>query len=149
MTRGAALVALALAGACAPGHPGPAALAPGQEACASCRMTVSEPRSAAQIVAAGEEPLFFDDPGCLRDFLRSGRAVPGAAAFVADHRTRQWVEAGRASYTRVPGLSTPMGSGLVAHADAASRDADVDVRSGTPLAAAEVFGTALAGEARK
>jgi copper chaperone NosL len=35
-----------------------------------------------------------------------------------------------------------MGSHLLAHADAASRDADRDAAGGTPLTAAEVFGAA-------
>ena len=145
MTRPAAVLALALvfAGACRSGPPEPAALVAGEEACASCRMTVSEPRFASQLVAPGEEPRFFDDHGCLRDFLRAGRAPRGGVAFAADHRTREWVDAGRAVYTRVPGLHTPMGSGLVAHADAASRAADPVAAPGAPLAAADVFGTAL------
>jgi copper chaperone NosL len=45
-------------------------------------------------------------------------------------------------FTRVPGLATPMGSHVVAHADAASRDQDADARGGTPLAAHELFGAA-------
>jgi copper chaperone NosL len=122
---------------------------PGQEICAYCRMTVSEPRFASQIVAPGEDALFFDDHGCLRDFLRAGRAPGGGAVFVADHRTLQWVEAARAVYTRVPGLHTPMGSGLIAHADDASRHADPVATRGTPLSAADVFGATLpAGGAR-
>jgi copper chaperone NosL len=151
MTRLAALAAafLAILAACASGPPRPATLVPGQEICAYCRMTVSEPRFASQIVASGEEALFFDDHGCLRDFLRAGRAPEGGVAFVADHRTLQWVEAGRAVYTRVPGLHTPMGSGLIAHADAASRDADPVAKRGTALSAADVFGATLpAGGAR-
>jgi len=143
--RPAAALALALAvtAGCRPGPPEPAALVPGEESCASCRMTVSEPRFASQVVAPGEEPRFFDDHGCLRDFLRAGRAPRGSAAFVADHRGREWVAAGRAVYTRVPGLHTPMGSGLVAHADAASRAADPVAAPGTPLGAADVFGSTL------
>jgi copper chaperone NosL len=109
-------------------------------------MAVSEARFAAQVVAPGEEPLFFDDVGCLRDYLRGGaRVAAGSVAFVADHHTREWVEAGRAVYTRVPGLGTPMGSNLIAHRDPASRDADDDARGGSPLGPAEVFGHTLPG----
>jgi len=63
-------------------------------------------------------------------------------AWVADHRTKAWVRADRAVYTRVPGLETPMGSHVIAHADAASRDQDADARAGTPLAPSELFGPA-------
>ena len=103
-------------------------------------MMVSDARFAAQLVAPGEEPLFFDDVGCLRDFL-SENPGKGAAftAYVADHHTRAWVLKDQAVYTRVEGLSTPMNSHLIAHADGASRDADPDAAGGTPLTAREVF----------
>jgi copper chaperone NosL len=111
-------------------------------------MAVSSAVFASQLVAPGELPRFFDDLGCLADFLKAGKAPAGAVAFVADHRTKAWVRADRAVYTRVPGLETPMGSHVVAHADAASRDQDADARGGTPVSAAELFGTAGMGEAR-
>jgi copper chaperone NosL len=104
-------------------------------------MAVSDVRFAAQLAAPGEEPRFFDDIGCLRDFLAEGPPLPrGTVAFVADHRTREWVPAGRAVYTRREGLETPMASHLVAHGSAASRDADPAAAGGTPVGAAEIFG---------
>ena len=54
----------------AAGDAPPAALDTRNETCRSCRMPVSDPRLAAQLAAPGEEPVFFDDIGCLRDFLR-------------------------------------------------------------------------------
>jgi copper chaperone NosL len=135
---GAALLGLAVA--CGGGAPEPAALDTRNEACASCRMAVSDARLASQVVAPGELPRFFDDLGCLADFLKAGRAPKGVVAFVADHRTKAWVRADRAVYTRVAGLATPMGSHLVAHQDAASRAQDEAVAAGTQVTAAEVFG---------
>jgi copper chaperone NosL len=105
-------------------------------------MAVSDPRFSAQIVAPGELPRFFDDLGCLASFLRAGKAPSGALAFVADHRTKAWIRADHAVYTRVPGLATPMGSRLVAHADADSRDQDPDVHGGAPVAPEELLGSA-------
>jgi copper chaperone NosL len=135
------LLALALAAACSSGSPEPAALDTRNDACSACRMAVSNAAFAAQLVAPGEEPRFFDDVGCLGDYLRAGRAPANAVVFVADHRTRAWVRADRALYSRVPGLETPMGSHVVAHADAASLAADPDARDGTPVTAAELFGS--------
>jgi copper chaperone NosL len=104
-------------------------------------MAVSDARFAAQIAAPSEEPRFFDDVGCLRDHLKAAKTPPAmAVAYVADHRTREWVAAAQAVYTRVPSLETPMGSHLIAHADAASREQDPDARGGTPMTPAEVFG---------
>jgi copper chaperone NosL len=138
-TAAAALLALV---ACSRGSTGPAALDTRTEACAHCRMAVSDARFAAQLVAPREEPRFFDDVGCLRDDLRERRPPAGAVAYVADHRTKGWARASAAVYSRVPWLATPMGSHLVAHADAASRSADPDAAAGTPLSPAEVFGPA-------
>ena len=57
------------------------------------------------MLAPGEEPRFFDDVGCLRDFLAARPARPAReVAYVADHRTKAWVRARAAVYARVPGL---------------------------------------------
>lgn len=140
----------ALAAACGGGAPEPAALDTRNEQCASCRMAVSDARFSSQLVAPGELPRFFDDIVCLADYLKAGKASAGAVAFVADHRTKAWVRADAAVYTRVPGLQTPMGSHVIAHADAVSKDGDPEARTGTPVAAAELFGPAgpPAGDAR-
>ncbi len=136
---GIALVA-ALASACASGPVEPAALDTRNETCASCRMSISDPRVAAQVAAPGEVERFFDDIGCLATFVKAGRAPAGAVAFVADHRTKAWVRAERAVYVRVPGLNTPMGSHLLAFESADSRDRDETARGGAAVAPADIFG---------
>jgi copper chaperone NosL len=105
-------------------------------------MSISSSRFAGQIVAPGEEPRFFDDIGCLAKGAAE-TLPPGAVAYVADHRTGAWVPARRAVYTRVPGLDTPMGSHLIAHADEASRSADPGIGGGVQVAPGEVFGGSL------
>jgi copper chaperone NosL len=57
------LAAIAIAGsiACGGGRLEPAALDTRTEHCRSCQMPVSDVRTSAQIVAPGDEPLFFDD----------------------------------------------------------------------------------------
>jgi len=139
-------LAAAAALACAGGPPAPEELHTSHEQCGRCRMAVSDVRFAGQVGAPGELPRFFDDVGCLAGWLKEQKALPdGVVAWVADHRTREWIPAGRAVYTRVPQLATPMGSHLIAHADAASRDADPDSRGGTPVAAAELFDPVILG----
>lgn len=132
---------LSLALASCEGAPVPEELVEGRDLCASCRMPVSDRRFAAQITAPGELPLFFDETGCLGEFVK-GRQVkaPAAIAWVADHRTKAWVRADRAVYTRVPTLETPMNHKLLAHENAASRDADPDSRGGRPVDLQEIFG---------
>lgn len=123
--RSGALVLWMLAAGCARGELNPEPLAVGREACAFCRMTVSQAEFASQVVAPGELPKFFDDLGCLGSYLTGTTEVPASAAiFVTDHRTKAWVRAEDALFSRVPSLATPMSSHLVAHASTESRDAD-------------------------
>lgn len=143
MRRAPGIVLLLLA-ACSAGPPKPAQLDPRNDTCAFCRMPVSAPSLAAQLVVPGEEPRFFDDIGCLRDYLSRTPMKKTATAFVADHRTRQWVPAEQAVYTRAR-IETPMGSRLIAHANAASRDADPASAGGQSVAAAGVLAPAGAG----
>jgi copper chaperone NosL len=117
----------------------------GSDACAFCRMAVSDRHFAAEVVAAGEEPRFFDDIGCLANGLKEARFPESAAAFVSDHRTGKWVAAHRAVYTKAPRVSTPMGSGIIAHVDASSRDQDPAASGGVALTADEVFARRLPG----
>ena len=126
---------------CGSGPLPPATLDARGDTCASCRMAVSPSGVVAQLVAPGEDPRFFDDIGCLASFLKEHAEQPaGAIAYVVDHRTRTWVRANAALYTRVPDFETPMGSHLVAHADERSRkDDDVSAR-GSVAANGEVFG---------
>lgn len=139
------LALLAALAACASGPPGPAALDTRNERCRFCQMAVSDIRTAGQIVAPGEEPMFFDDLGCLASYVAARKMPRGAVAYVADHRTKAWVEAASAVYARLADLDTPMASHLVAHADTASRQADEEARGGEAVAWADV----LAGAGRE
>jgi copper chaperone NosL len=140
-----ALLAVPLSGCGGPVEPAP--IDSRHDACAWCRMGVSDPRLAAQLVAPLEEPRLFDDIGCLRDYLASGASLPpGAAAFVADHRTGRFVLAARAVYARSPALATPMASGIAAWEDASSRAADRSVAGGAEATAADIFGTTVPPE---
>jgi len=133
-------LSIVLLAACGGGTQGPAPLDTKNEACAWCRMSVSDLRFAAQLTAPGHEPKFFDDAGCLRDWLKAPREEAPWTAWVTDHETKEWVKAKDALFTRNPSVQTPMNSGLVAHASAASRDADPAAKGGTAVPAAEVIG---------
>ena len=104
-------------------------------------MVGSDGRFAAQVVAPGEEPIFFDDLACLRRYLldRDGVAA-GAKVYVADHRTRAWVPAADAVYSRSDAIDTPMNGHLLAHASAASRDADPVAHDVVSTTAVDAFG---------
>jgi copper chaperone NosL len=133
------VVAVAAASACAAGPPPPATLALGEDACAHCRMTLVSRTTAAQIARPGDEPVFFDEIACLRDYLVN-QVVPGdAVVYVADHRTGEWVNARAAVFTATS-APTPMASGLLAHADTASRDRDPAAAGGRATATGAILG---------
>ena len=141
MSRTLLLLGLGLLLGCTSGPPGPVALDTKNEQCAFCRMAVSDARFAAQLVAPGEEAKFFDDIGCFADYLAQKKPLPkGALGYVADHQTKAWVRAEQALYTKVPALETPMASHIVAHSEAATRDADPAAKGGLPLTLQEVYG---------
>ncbi|TAK10857.1 MAG: hypothetical protein EPO35_12985 [Acidobacteria bacterium] len=104
----------------------PAALDTANDQCGTCRMVVSAERTASQVAAPNQEPKFFDDLGCLDQFLAGAPLAKGARVFVADHRTGEWVPAESAVFTKIAGSAGAMGSPFVAHATPASRDADRD-----------------------
>lgn len=139
------LVSALAVGACQSPTPTPAVLDTRNEACRFCRMVVSDQRFASQIVAPNEEPRFFDDLGCLEHFLS---ATPlrsrGLAVYVADHRTKAWVKAETAVYTRVD-ATAPMGSHFIAHESVASRDADAAAAGGHAVSIADVLPALQAG----
>ena len=139
MRRVAVCLLLAGLAACRATPPTPAALDTRNDACGMCRMLVSDARFAGQIVAPGELPVFFDDIGCLAQYLREHAALPdGAVAFVADHSTKDWTRASTAVFTKLASIETPMGSHVIAHASTSSRDADPDARGGVDMPRASV-----------
>ena len=123
------------------GAPATVSIDRGHDACAQCRMVIVSLATAAEIVSPGEDPRFFDEIGCLREYLSqpSVSLPPDAVIYVADHLSGAWVEAGRAIFTRTA-IATPMASGLIAHADIASRDADPAARGGASVTAVEILG---------
>lgn len=132
-TVSAALVAAGIA--CSQAVPPPATLDTKNDTCSVCRMTVSDRHLAAQILERGEEPRFFDDLGCLAKFLDEHQ-LRDAVVYVADHRTGEWTPAASAVYSRLARASTPMASGLIAHATLESR-ADDGAAAGSALVDAQ------------
>jgi copper chaperone NosL len=72
----AAVVATLAAVGCA--EPAPRAIHYGEDACDHCRMTIADPRFAAQLVTRTGKIFRFDDPRCLANFVAAGD-VPSAA----------------------------------------------------------------------
>jgi copper chaperone NosL len=122
------LVSMGLLGGCLPDDRSrPPTLRLGEEACAECRMIVSDGRFAAALARDDGQTLKFDDFGCL---IRHENAAlrPGTTYWVRDFRTEQWLNAGDAVFLRARSITTPMGYGL----SAVAADQAEEVRQANP-----------------
>jgi copper chaperone NosL len=146
--RAVVVSALVFSSGCVARPPEPVPFDAAAQPCQQCRMVGSDGRFAAEIVAPGEEPLFFDDIGCMSRYLTQSAVSAGAAAYVADHRTRAWVPAARAVYSRRESVRTPMNTHLMAHESIASRDADPAAANAAPASLADVFPSGSVPEVR-
>ena len=88
---------------------GPQPVAWDHEACTHCRMLVSEPAFAAQIVEP-ERALHFDDPGCLLAYL--GAELPQGELWFHHFREDRWLRGDQVGFRRM--ARSPMGYGLAA-----------------------------------
>lgn len=127
--RRALLALLLLAAACRGDAPGDPPRHTGRESCARCGMAVSEKRFAGGWVDESGESVLFDDAGELLAALAERPAL-AAAAWVGDFESGRWIRLKEATLLRAPGLSTPMGSGVVAFASAGAAEALVRQRAG-------------------
>ena len=99
--------------ACSPGAITPVQIDPNADTCHSCRMTISNPRFAVQVLDPGEEPRLYDDIGCALTEVRQS-APKERVIFVADWKTGAWMPNETAVFERCTHADTPMASHLVA-----------------------------------
>lgn len=81
--------------------------------CSFCRMAVSQPRYAAEIVDKDGNVYKFDDIGCMVRFLKE-HPPQGAAIFVRDYTGAGWISAPEALYVRAESIPSPMGGHTIA-----------------------------------
>jgi copper chaperone NosL len=103
----------------------------GEEACAHCRMIISDERFAAARVSADGQALKFDDIGCLLKH-EANEVQPAAAYWVHDFRGPEWLTDGGAIFVHSANVASPMGHGLAAVPTAqAARELATDPASRT------------------
>lgn len=90
----------------------------GQDACASCGMTIDDSRFASAVIyrapSGPERVAIFDDIGCMLAWQRDHTTDRTIAAFVHDYKTGRWIDAARALYVRSKAIQTPMGWAIAA-----------------------------------
>jgi copper chaperone NosL len=103
--------------------PEPAELRLGEEACAECRMIVSDARYAAQRRSREGAVEFFDDLGCLLTHRR-GAALDPLGVFAATGEDGAWTRGDRAYLVHSRDFASPMGYGLKAFASRGAAEAE-------------------------
>jgi copper chaperone NosL len=100
---------------------GPRPIAYGSDACAYCRMVISDQRYGAELMTAKGKVHTFDSIECLASYSLQRRPAGSAdSAWVTDfEHPGTLVPAAAAWYLRAPGPSSPMGKGLTAFAPTA------------------------------
>lgn len=108
-----ALTAALIFSACARSGSDLPAIHYGRDACARCGMIIGEERFASGYIGANGETVAFDDLG---EFLAAVSKDPTLAAksYVHDAQDGRWLRASQAVFVKLPGLTTPMGSGYAA-----------------------------------
>ena len=89
-----------------------------EDACANCRMAVSDRRFASEIIDDGNEAFKFDDIGCMMKFRSKHSGMNVTATFLTDFDTKEWIPNDRAVIIETD-VETPMGSGKLAFSDSA------------------------------
>jgi copper chaperone NosL len=103
----------------------------GEEACAFCRMIISDDRFGAAIVCKNAEVLKFDDIGCLIRH-EAGQVRPAAVYWVRGFTGHGWLDARSAIYFDSAHVKSPMDYGLAAQSAAeAARDPEHDMSART------------------
>lgn len=103
--------------ACGPSEIKPVDIYP-EDMCSQCRMAISEPVFASEIITTDGGVFKFDDLGCLEKFQEKSGELKIAATFVKDYETKNWLLYEHSTIVQTS-LQTPMGSGKVAFADPA------------------------------
>lgn len=85
---------------------GPQPVAWDKEPCGHCRMHVSEPPFAAQLITTDGRVFHYDDPGCLFRHVVAERP-PVHQTWFHDHEADRWIDGNSARFVEVE--MSPMG----------------------------------------
>jgi copper chaperone NosL len=134
----AAALALVMASACGkPPQWPPVAVEPdlGHDACAHCRMIVSDERFAAQYHDRAGGVEFFDDLGCLlaAHAGEGGGSGDPQALFVRSFDDARWLRGDEGFVVHAAAFTSPMGFGFAAFATRADAEAEARGRQGATV----------------
>lgn len=119
-----------------------------RDACAHCRMRISQPGFAGELRDRNGTLTKYDDVGCLlHAMVALRREVP--EAWVEDHAGGGFVPLLAVTLVHAKNLETPMGSGILAFADEAAAAAFAENGNGQVVALEELLRSPNAKETQK
>jgi len=104
-----------------------------EDACAFCRMAISDKRFASEVITKDGDAIKFDDIGCMLRYRKERSNVESAATFVVDFDTREWLKSEEAYFVKSKEFKTPMAGNMVAFKTGADAAIAVDRTQGVPL----------------
>lgn len=117
------------------------------DTCTSCKMAISQPRYAAEVVDKNGNAYKFDDIGCMLRYLRNHK-LPQHRIYVMDYVSQQWLEAESAIFLKSEAIESPMASGLAAFRDQAAAQRFLNNGSGQVMGFAQLIDRQFATGAR-
>jgi copper chaperone NosL len=95
---------------------GPEPIAYGEDNCANCMMTISDPKYGAELVSDKEKVFKFDSIECLADYSTKVDVKTIKSMWVTDFESKgNFLNAHDAQFLRSDNLKSPMGLNLSAH----------------------------------
>ena len=102
---------------------GPQDIAVGKDQCDNCKMTISEPKYATQLITEKGRLYKFDDISCLTDYETSNtESTTNAKTYVADFPSGKFIERSTATFIKGGDIKSPMGGNTQAFQDKAAAE---------------------------
>ncbi len=96
-----------------------------REVCEECKMAVSDPHYAAQVIDPEGKPHYFDDIGCAFIWKKRHPMQGQERTWVNDFKTTEWIDAKKANWLHGT-HKTPMGYGFAATLSQAENAVDFE-----------------------
>ena len=98
-------------------------IAVGKDQCDNCKMTISEPKYATQLITEKGRNYKFDDVSCLKDYeVSNAETTVNAAEYVVDFPSGKFIEATTATFIKGGDIKSPMGGNTQAFTDKAAAE---------------------------
>lgn len=88
----------------------------GEDQCAHCKMVITDPRFASEIVTSKGKAIKFDAIECMASYIKNNQdELADAKLWVSDFaKEGSWVDARKAYYVQSQEIQSPMGKSLLA-----------------------------------